>query len=194
MNTTGTSEGAPGEPRRRPPARRRATVRARVAPAAVGLLTELFNSTIHDTAAEILQNARRAGATRVDVGLAPEAAADGESPKTRATFNDDGCGIADPAVVLSFGESGWTAERALAERPAGMGFFAAAQRGRDTLIESHPAGTDPGTGLAAWSWSSRLGDAHFRGDVEAPSRRPPHSAVCTSWSTGTKWTARGTSC
>ena len=166
MDNTHTPEGTAEDPAGPPHAARRASVRARIAPSAVGLLTELFNASIQDTAAEILQNARRAGATRVDVELTPET--DAEQKLTRAVFSDDGCGIADPAVVLSFGESAWADERAMAERPAGMGFFAAAQRGRHTTIESRPAGTHRETGLAAWGWSSQLDDAHFRGDVETP--------------------------
>ena len=58
-------------------------------------VAQFFDSTTRTIADELLQNARRAGATRVDVTVADSS----------ATIADDGCGIDDPAVLLNFGRS-----------------------------------------------------------------------------------------
>ena len=52
---------------------------------------------------------------------------DGDS--ARVTLTDDGDGIADPAVLLTFGESDWKAGIAEAEDPAGFGLLALSRRG-----------------------------------------------------------------
>src|SRR5262249_16761304 len=63
---------------------------------------------------ELLQNARRAGATVVCVGFDDEA-------RTH-TVTDDGAGIDDFQKLLTFNESGWDGNVALAEHPFGVGF------------------------------------------------------------------------
>ena len=45
------------------------------------------------------------------------------------TITDDGRGLADPAVLLTFGESHWEESIAKAEDPAGMGFLSLARLG-----------------------------------------------------------------
>lgn len=64
---------------------------------------------------ELLQNARRAGATQVVVTHDPS--------NRRLTVTDDGCGIADFQALLTLNESGWDADTVQAERPFGVGFF-----------------------------------------------------------------------
>jgi hypothetical protein len=64
---------------------------------------------------ELIQNARRAGASRVLVEY-------DEKSKT-LIVDDDGCGIADFQTLLTFAASGWDEEVASAERPYGMGFL-----------------------------------------------------------------------
>lgn len=64
---------------------------------------------------ELLQNARRAGATQVVVTHDPSV--------RRLTITDDGCGISDFQTLLTLNESGWEAEAVQAERPFGVGFF-----------------------------------------------------------------------
>ena len=108
-----------------------ATIRARVHCGAIDRVSRFFNASVADAAAELIQNARRSGATRLDV--ATEAAESG----TVVTVTDDGFGIADPAVLLSFGESGWDAATARREDPAGMGVYALSKRG--CVISSRPA-------------------------------------------------------
>jgi hypothetical protein len=63
---------------------------------------------------ELMQNARRAGASHVQIDYAPET--------RRLTVTDDGCGIADFQKLLSFNDSGWDADTRFEERPFGIGF------------------------------------------------------------------------
>jgi hypothetical protein len=66
---------------------------------------------------ELIQNARRAGATRVCI--------DHDQTTGTLTVDDDGAGIEDFQTLLTFAASGWSAEVATSERPYGMGFMAA---------------------------------------------------------------------
>ena len=101
-----------------------ASIRARVHDGAIDRVTRFFNASASDAFVELIQNTRRSGATRLDV--ATEAIPAGG---IRVTVTDDGDGIADPAVLLSFGESGWDAETAEREDPAGIGVYALSKRG-----------------------------------------------------------------
>ena len=100
-----------------------APIRARVGNGAIDKVTRLFNASLPDACVELLQNARRAGATRIMVNTEPLGGA------TRVTIIDDGAGIADPQVLLSFGDSDWKAGIAKAEDPAGMGLLSLSRRG-----------------------------------------------------------------
>lgn len=64
---------------------------------------------------ELLQNARRAGATAITINLT----------ETAVVFTDDGCGIADPSILLSIARSGWEEAIQKSEAPYGAGFLAA---------------------------------------------------------------------
>ena len=105
-----------------------ASIRARVHDGAIDRVTRFFNSSVADAAVELIQNARRSGATRLDIvtEAVPEAEASGG---IRVTVTDDGHGIADPAVLLSFGQSGWDEDTARREDPAGIGVYALSKRG-----------------------------------------------------------------
>ena len=63
------------------------------------------------TLKELLQNAHRAGATRVEIKLEGK----------RLTIQDNGCGLEHPGVLLSAGQTQWD-EGAVIE-PAGLGVF-----------------------------------------------------------------------
>ena len=65
--------------------------------------------------AELMQNARRAGATYIAFDFDPEL-------KT-LKITDDGCGISDFGKLLSFCDSGWDEKTLLQDNPFGMGFF-----------------------------------------------------------------------
>tara|TARA_B000000460_G_scaffold233150_1_gene192642 strand:- start:605 stop:2224 length:1620 start_codon:yes stop_codon:yes gene_type:complete len=114
-------------------------------------VTRLFNGTIGDILNELLQNARRAGASGVDVDAMPV------ENGLRVTIADDGCGIDDPARVLALGASRWDAAVANGEDPAGMGVFSLA--GKATTIES----LSDSTGSA---WRIEIPADAWSGDVE----------------------------
>ena len=103
------------------------TIRARVHDDAISRVTRFFNATTVETLNELFQNARRAGATRVDVTIA-----DGE-----VRVADDGEGITQPAALLAFGQSHWDSAPAQREDPAGIGVYALAHCPKVT-IRSRP--------------------------------------------------------
>ena len=130
-----------------------ATIRARVHDDAISRVTRFFNATTIETLNELFQNARRAGATRVDVSIA-----DGE-----VRVADDGHGIARPAALLAFGQSNWDAGAARREDPAGMGVYALARRPKVT-IRSRPRHAG---GHQLPAWEVRLTPEHFLGKRDA---------------------------
>ena len=105
-----------------------ATIRARVHVGAIDRVTRFFDAGLAQAFTELIQNSRRSGATRVAV-VTKVVSQDETSPAIRVTVTDDGNGIADPAVLLSFGESGWDQDTAQREDPAGMGVYALSKRG-----------------------------------------------------------------
>lgn len=130
------------------------TIRARVHEDAISRVTRFFNATTVETLNELFQNARRSGATRVDVTIA-----NGE-----VRVRDDGRGIADPGPLLAFGRTGWDAETTRREDPAGMGVYSLARRPRVT-IRSKPR---PADGEHVPAWQVHLTPEHFLGREVAP--------------------------
>ena len=149
-----------------------ATIRARVHQGALKRVTRFFASTLTDVFVEALQNSRRSGATRVrvTVGTAADHPGNGAAgpPETRlsVTVTDDGAGIADPAVLLSFGENGWADDLVAREDAAGMGILSLAQRG--CRIASRTRTPD---GHAGHGWSVDLEPQHFTGQSDAQVRQ-----------------------
>ena len=134
-----------------------ATIRARVHDGAIDRVTRFFDAGIAGAFVELIQNSRRSGATCLDV--VTEAVLD---QGTRVTVTDDGDGIADPAVLLSFGESGWDENTARREDPAGMGVYALSKRG--CTISSRARG--PALDLAP-GWRVALTPECFLGKEDA---------------------------
>ena len=134
-----------------------AAIRARVHDGAIDRVTRFFAATLAEAFVEQIQNARRAGATRLDV--ITEAVPDNG---IRVTVTDDGAGIADPAVLLSFGESGWDTEIAQREDPAGIGVYALSKRG--CVISSRTRAAD---GETAPGWRVALTPECFLGKEDA---------------------------
>ena len=151
------------------------TLRARIHDSAIGRVTRMFAATIADIFSETLQNARRAGATRVRVILRET----GEDRPLSVTVADDGTGIADPAVLLSFGENGWNEDLVRREDAAGMGFLSLARRGCAVASRPRDSGGDPAPG-----WRAELTPEHFVGEagaaVEPDDSAPfPHGTAVT---------------
>ena len=134
------------------------TVRARIHDSAIERVTRMFAATLADIFSETLQNARRAGATRVRVQLRQT----GTDSSLTIVVVDDGAGIADPAVLLSFGENGWGEDLVRREDAAGMGFLSLARRGCAVSSRPRARHTHPVPG-----WRVELAPEHFLGEAEA---------------------------
>lgn len=98
------------------------TLRATVSPDMIDMVGRLFNGGPVDVVNELLQNARRAGATRIDIDILSE------EGHERLRIRDDGRGISDPRAVLPLGQSDWTESIRVSEDPAGMGARSAGSR------------------------------------------------------------------
>ena len=148
-------------------------IHARIHDSALERVTRFFTAGLADIFNELFQNARRAGATRIHVHVEP--APDGEP--ALISILDDGAGIADPALLLSFGENGWSRSLVAREDAAGMGFLALARRG--CTVRSRPRSAN---GEAFPGWRVELRPEHFLGEAEATVRRDeqapwPHGSV-----------------
>lgn len=80
---------------------------------------------------ELMQNARRAGATKVDIVI------EEISNKINITFTDDGCGIEDFANLMTVAQSGWNEETQKEDKPFGAGFLSALLCCSDGVVESN---------------------------------------------------------
>ena len=141
-----------------------ATIRARVHQNALKRVTKFWASRPIEIFTEALQNSRRAGATEVHVTVTtlPKPAGRAPEPRLAVTVADDGAGIEDPAVLLSFGENGWHEDLVAREDAAGMGILSLAHRG--CRISSRPRTPD---GHAGHGWSVDLAPEHFTGQSDA---------------------------
>ncbi len=167
------------------------TIRARIHESAVKRVTRIYAATLADIFAETLQNSRRAGAARVRISVtAPAdrsdetAAAAGDTPFI-VTVADDGAGIADPAVLLSFGENGWDDALVRREDAAGFGFASLARR--NCTVSSRPRLPD---GEISSAWQVSLSPEHFLGEAEAE----VHADECAPYPHGTAVSFRATEC
>ncbi|CAM5612756.1 ATP-binding protein [Sphingobium scionense] len=104
------------------------TIRPEVGQSLITKVSRLFNGTLGDVLLELFQNARRAGARAIHVAVYNLPAG------TALSIYDDGCGIDDPANLLTLGTSGWQQDIRDREDPAGMGVFSLA--GRDVIVRS----------------------------------------------------------
>ena len=71
-------------------------------------------------------------------------------------------GIADAAVLLSFGENGWSEDLVRREDAAGMGFLSLARRGCAVSSRPRVLNRDPAAG-----WRVELAPDHFLGEAKA---------------------------
>ena len=136
------------------------SIRARVHPGALDRMHMFFDASASSAFVELIANARRGGATRIDISTRDLSPPDGD--RFEVTIRDDGRGIADPAVLLSFGESGWNEKLARSENPAGMGLLSLAKHG--CTLASRPK--SPAAGQFP-SWRVELEPEHFMGKAAA---------------------------
>jgi hypothetical protein len=100
------------------------TITGRVNLALLDKADRLFRNDDDGTLIEVLQNARRAGATRIDVAIEELSGAE-----CRITIQDNGRGIDNFQSLLTLGASHWDSETKEREEPAGMGFFSLCRTG-----------------------------------------------------------------
>lgn len=105
-----------------------------VAEDAISKVSRLFNATLDDIFAELFQNARRAGATKISVSQI-------EHPDLGPVIGiiDNGPGLSDPRDLFTLGQSAWDDDMQSLEDAAGMGFFSLA--GRRVRIITQKTGT-----------------------------------------------------
>ena len=116
---------------------------------ALSRVPSFFNATTRVALNELLQNARRSGATRIDITL----------DNDLLTVSDDGQGVSDPTMLLSFGQTGWTEKATQREHPAGMGLYSLARR--DQVNIRSKSASNP-------EWQVSLTPDHFTGKLSAP--------------------------
>ena len=128
------------------------TIKASIHQDAINRVPGFFNATTADILNELLQNARRSGAARVEI----------TTEHDRITVADNGRGIPDPGAILAFGQTDWDEKTAREEYPAGMGMYALARSEEVTVRSKTRNG-------AAWQVS--LTPEHFVGKTAAPVER-----------------------
>ena len=94
------------------------TIQAQVSKKLLSKTTRLFTGALAGRIIEILQNARRAGATEVNI----------TNKENQVTVRDNGGGIDDFSKLLDLGNSDWDEGTEAAEDPAGVGVFCLAPR------------------------------------------------------------------
>ena len=125
------------------------TIQASVHQDAISRVSGFFNASTREILNELLQNARRSGATRVNVTLEDQ----------YITVADDGEGISNAQAILSFGQSEWDSGKAGNEHPAGMGLYSLARR-EEIIIRSRYRDQP--------TWQVTLTPDHFVGKLSAP--------------------------
>jgi len=99
------------------------TIRGSIDGSVLTRAAQFFSLSLGTIISEVLQNARRASATKVVV----------TTEKTgslfRVTIADDGNGVPDFNILTTFGASGWSDDSSPAEDRAGMGLFSLAAYG-----------------------------------------------------------------
>ena len=110
------------------------TVTAQVSARLLGEVPRFFSGSLDTMLRELLQNAFRAGAQNVVVTLDP-------AQRTLAV-QDDGCGIADPQVVITAGATGWDETQVI--EPAGLGLFSLLTRDVHKVVVASRANAPTG--------------------------------------------------
>ncbi len=100
------------------------TIQAQVSKRLLSKADRLFTGTLDGRIIEVLQNARRAGATEVTI----------TNQDGLVTVRDNGSGIDDFSKLLDLGDSDWDDAMEQAEDPAGVGVFCLAPR--EVIISS----------------------------------------------------------
>ena len=162
-----------------------AAISGQLHPSLTNRITRMYSARPFDIFNELFQNARRAGATAIEVVLTPppsEASTPqpDKRPPTIVTITDNGRGIDNPQVILTFGQNGWDADTTQREDAAGMGFAALAPLGC-TITSWTRNGT---------AWKAQISPTAFAGATKAPVTRlqnqpPTPSGTTVTFETNT---------
>ena len=149
-------------------------IKAKVNTRLLAKADRLFTGTVEGRVIEILQNARRAGATKVDI----------TNESGAVTVRDNGRGIEDFGKLLDLGGSGWNEAFEQSEDPAGVGLLCLT--GRQVTIRS--GGKKVTIGKDGWLGrpvavvdDSNAVDGtllHFAGEPWTPLVVEPNAAFC----------------
>ena len=131
-------------------------VRARCEPETIRDMAARLGGTADEILVELLHNARRAGATRIEI----------ESNGFETSVSDDGHGIRNAAVLLHAGASEWWTLPQGEHAAAGIGFYALS-RSPHVHVDSLPAETSPFTDGPGGRWTMDLTPTHFQGTPAA---------------------------
>jgi hypothetical protein len=112
------------------------TIQAQVSAMTLSKVSRLFNASLTDCLNELLQNARRAGASAIQIT---------QSSNRQLTIADDGSGIANPQTLLTLGESDWSEATTTAGGPGGHGAIFTGKPQRDDSIAQLASASDPGS-------------------------------------------------
>lgn len=126
-----------------------ATIEIAVSQDAVRCASRLVATSALAAIHQILQNCRRAGAQHVMIDLVEE------DDRAFLDIHDDGCGIDNPAALLTLGLSVWGDDIMRREDPAGIGLFSLAGH----AIEIHAFSPAKGHG-----WKVRIPAEAWNGD------------------------------
>jgi len=107
-------------------------IQARVSDRILKKADSFFTGSVRGRITELLQNARRAGATRVEItqseNWVQQEDRDWGFVEAEVSVLDNGAGVDDWDKLLHLGASGWGDEMEAAEDPAGIGLFSLAPR------------------------------------------------------------------
>ena len=115
----------------------------------------LFNQSPKTIFHELLQNSRRAGATLVEITLAPEEGGH------KITITDNGSGLPEPDPLFKLAETGWSENIKTTETPAGMGLFSLCH-------------LPQGFSARSKSWQVHLTPDSFTGKLAIPEEDAPY--------------------
>ncbi|NJM39809.1 MAG: hypothetical protein HC853_03060 [Anaerolineae bacterium] len=144
------------------------TICITAAPDLAAEMTRFFDGKLETCLGEVFQNAHRANATRLTVTY--------ELESRKLIVEDDGIGIADPAILLNAGRTAWDLEKII--EPAGCGFFALLD---ERLFESVTVSSMDWQFLVTPEDRARLREIHC---IDAPMR----SSTCIELRLVRQWT------
>lgn len=141
------------------------TLHARVSPRLLQNSPLLFNQSPKGLLLELLQNCRRARATKIEIQTSEE-----NPQKTQVRVSDNGIGIEDPDHLLHLGHTGWEETLQNTESPAGMGFFSLCHLSEGVRVHSR-------------NWELQIPQNAFQGKVACrPLEAPPRQGTLLDFS------------